>query len=350
MRRKQRGSGLESALELLKNAHSYELASTAPNGEPVLRTLDGVVHDDWLLFHGALVGEKVSCLGRPCVVGATHRVAMIPSTFVDPERACPATTYYQSVQAKGILEEVTSESLKKQAFQALMEKGQPEGGYRPFKDGCDFYKKDLKAVRVFGLRLADVSGKESLGQDRPAERTQKVVEGLFRRGAPGDLEAIELVLSRSPQARPAEWRGVGFELVVAPSADQLAQHAELLQAEYWKANSSVKDTLAALEAASAWIGALDSEGRLLGAVRAMGDRTWDAKIYDMVVAPESRGRGIGAALMTLLLQHPLLRACRITRLATRDAGAFYERFGFRNSASLDGSRQYPQMLRTAAKQ
>src|SRR5437773_11530102 len=82
------------AIALLERAPVVHFATTTPEGSPVLRTVHGVIVDDAIAFHAAPVGEKTLSLGREVVVGAEELVAQIPSYFVDPERACPATTFY----------------------------------------------------------------------------------------------------------------------------------------------------------------------------------------------------------------------------------------------------------------
>ena len=48
----------------------------------------------------------------------------------------------------------------------------------------------------------------------------------------------------------------------------------------------------------------------------------------MTVAPQYRGKGLGKAVLRLLLDHPDVRAVSGVRLGTRDASSFYEREGF----------------------
>src|ERR1700753_1183540 len=91
------------ARQLLADAAVVHLATTDAAGAPVLRTLHAVVLGDALYFHAAPVGEKAEVIGRAAVVAAEEVVATVPSYFSDPERACPATTLYRSVQAHGVV-------------------------------------------------------------------------------------------------------------------------------------------------------------------------------------------------------------------------------------------------------
>ncbi len=71
---------------------------------------------------------------------------------------------------------------------------------------------------------------------------------------------------------------------------------------------------------SAWV-----DGRLVGCVRVLSDRMFRSVIYDLAVAPEYQGRGIG---------RELVRRCISTfpksewLVETQTAGAFYEKIGF----------------------
>lgn len=347
MRKKQRKSAPGQAESLLRDAPFYSVAGTRKDGAPVLRTLNGVLVDDFVLFHGALAGEKTECLSRPGVVSAYEVIADIPSYFVDPDKACPATTYYRSVQANGTLMDIDDPQKKIEMFAAFMEKYQPEGGHLPFSD--EVYRKDLRSVRVFGLKVEAITGKSSLGQDRPSERTERVVRGLWKRGNVGDLSAIEEILRESPTARPKEWthrEGVDeFMLRVHPTDEEICAHAALLRGQYWRVHSRDEKVRRAISKSSAWVGAFSQEGVLVGAARAVSDGHWMTQISDVVVSSAVRGRGLGSALVRLLLDHPQVSGCPHKRLGTKDAMPFYERFGF-SQKSIDLGYETYAMART----
>ena len=347
MRKKRRQSSNEEALELLGNAREHHLSTTLSDGTPVLRVLNGVLVENWLLFHGALVGEKVQCFGQRAVVSSYEVVANIPSYFVDEHKACPATTLYRSAQATGVLVQVTEPRLKATMLQTLMEKLQKEGGHVPIDSGDPLYEKSLKSVTVFGFRIESLAGKKSLGQDRSAERTQKVVRGLWGRGAPGDLRAIEQILELSPQARPEEWSKAGeFTFIVHPEPHYVEEHALLLEGQYWREDSTRRQIERAISLSSAWVGVLDGEGYLLGAGRAVTDGEWVAQIVDVVVAARARGRGLGRGLMGLLLDHPLVKYCRHQKLGTMDAVRFYEALGFVEQEKVESPFEVTSLCRT----
>lgn len=334
MRRIKRKTDDETAWQLLAEARWLHLGSTTPDGQPVLRVLNGVVHDGWVMFHGAHAGEKSLCLGRAAVISAHEVVASIPSYFIDSDLACPATTYFRSVQAHGVLRDVSDPDQKAIALQRFMEHQQPEGGHRPITFSDPLYTKELRAVRVFGLEIARITGKENLGQDREPERTRKVVEGLWRRGEPGDPRAIRVILERSPRAtpdwlRPPVTLAGRVRLLVSPTAAELDQVPRLLQGRYWREHASAAEMRASHARSSAWVGAVDAQGTLVGVARGLGDSAARGGIYDVVVDEAFQRHGLGRALVQLLLDHPALRDCERVTLGTRDQMRFYEHFGFR---------------------
>jgi len=351
MRRKQRKTSVELAQALLERTRAYHLATLDPSGKPVLRTLNGVWVGGWVLFHGAIAGEKASCIGQPAVVSAYEEVAFLPSYFFDPDRATPATTFYESAEAKGLLCDVADPELKVGMLAALMQKYQTEGGYRKLSATSDLYKKDLRSVRVFGVQVETICGKANLGRDKPAQVVTAIVEGLWKRGLPGDPAAVERILDHKEEARPASWRGVlrgkDVRFVVSPSPTLIHSHAELLRGQYWRGQTEPVEIETSIKNSSAWVGAVDPEGELLGAARASSDSAWSAQIMDVVVSEKARSQGLGTRLMELLLDHPAVRGCRFQRLGTQDAMEFYRKWGFVRAEEVNlGFVSHAMMRRT----
>ena len=318
------------ARRFLKQAEVLHLAFTRPDGAPVLRTLNAAVTDDWLLFHGAPAGEKAQCIGRPAVAQAEQIVANVPSYFSDPERACPATTFFRSVQVHGTLERITDPHIKADALQRVMQRHQPEGGHVPVSFDSALYQNALRGLLVFGVRLENLTGKAKLGQNKQPDEVQNLMERLWQRGAPRDAAAIALMFEYHPESsRAGRFRGPAQTwLWPTLAAADVAAAVDLLAGQYWTQGVSREVLAKAQLGASAWIGARDASGRLIATARANSDGARHAYVADVAVAPEYRGRGVGAALVRLLLDHPAVRGAGLVRLATADAQSFYERFGF----------------------
>jgi nitroimidazol reductase NimA-like FMN-containing flavoprotein (pyridoxamine 5'-phosphate oxidase superfamily) len=190
----------DRALALLRRVPIVHLASTTGDGAPVLRALDAAVLDDGVAFHGSPTGEKISCVGRAAVISAEEVIAHLPSYFTDPERACPATTLYRSVQVHGVLRAVEDPALKAVALEALMRRWQPEGGYRPIDPTTPMYRRAVAGVLVLQVTFDVVDGKEKLLQNRRPEEIQTIVARLRDRKAPGDDAAIDAIVQANPTA------------------------------------------------------------------------------------------------------------------------------------------------------
>ena len=321
----------EEAAALLARAETLHLASSTEAGTPVLRALHAVCVGDLVAFHGAKAGERRRCIGRPAVVSAERILANIPSYFIDPERACPATTYYQSVQARGMLVEVTDLEEKAAVVEALMQKYQPEGKYEPISPTSPLYMKALKGLLVYGVRVEAISGKVQSGQRRKGDELTRILEGLWKRGAAHDLEAIDSILASRPDASFSRLQGPENTVLRCRFGNaQQPDIVALLRGTYWNRDTSDQAIADAHAASTAWVGAMDANDSVVGTARALADGSKVAWIYDVMVGPSSQGLGIGSAIMRLLLDHPMLRGCQRVELVTRDAQVFYEQFGFRN--------------------
>jgi nitroimidazol reductase NimA-like FMN-containing flavoprotein (pyridoxamine 5'-phosphate oxidase superfamily)/ribosomal protein S18 acetylase RimI-like enzyme len=325
-----------AAIRLFEESPTFELASTTAAGAPVLRTLHGVVVDGCLAFHGSPVGEKMEIEGRDAVVAVSRTVASLPSFFLDPERACPATTLYDSAQAHGVVTRVSDPSKKARVLQALMDKLQPEGGYVPIDATDAMYRKVVASIAVMEIQLDRVDGKSKLMQHKGAAERAKVVAGLWRRGAPGDARAIERILEAAPSdERPALLRGpAGTTLHVALADGDAEAAAALLAGTYWNDETEPAVIASAQEGSTAWVGAKDEHGTLCASARALSDGAKHAWIYDVIVREDLRGRGVGDAVVRLLLEHPGVRRAANVHLGTRDAMAFYGAMGFVDKATI----------------
>src|SRR6185437_2658436 len=332
------------AVALMARAPVVHLASTTAEGEPILRTVNAVVVRGAVCFHGAPAGEKVEAVGRPAVVAAEEIVAPLPSYFVDPERACPATTLYRSAQAHGALCRVDAPEQKAEILAALMAKYQPEGGHVPIDAHHPLYEKAIAGLMVLAVPLERLDGKAKLAQNRRPEERTTIMERLWERGQPGDPAAIEAIREGSPGTPdpaflcpPASAPDV--VLTCAPRPFDADAAADLVADAYWNLGTPRDAVVRAHLGSSAWVGARDGAGRLVATARAIGDEAKRAWIYDVMVAPPWRGRGLGQAIVRLLLDHPAVRHTRRVYLGTRDAQAFCVRLGFGDRMELETLRR-----------
>lgn len=329
-----------SALAFLAAANTVHIASSTEDGEPVLRVVHGVVVDGWLLFHGAPAGEKMDVIGRRAVVSTEEMIASIPSYFVDPERACPATTFYRSVQLHGTITRIDDTHVKAEMLSQLMKKHQPEGGHVPISSDHPLYRKAIEGILVLGIRCDDIDGKAKLGQNRTPAEVTRIVELLWKRGLSGDARAVELVLSANPKVpRPTFLQGPeGVQLFCSLGERDADEATELLRPTYWQETTRTETIRRSLLGSTAWVGARDEHGKLVAIARAMSDGAKLAWMYDVIVSDERHRRGLGTAVVRLLLDHPAVRGVDRVLLHTRDAQGFYERFGFRTREVSTDSR------------
>lgn len=331
MRRSEFAMTRDHAVAFLASAPEFHLCGVSPGGEPIQKTLNGVVVDDLLCFHASPAGEKSSLLGRRVVVSTEETVAAVPSSFTDAELACSATTLFRSVQVHGVLEAVDEPALKARVLQALMEKLQPQGGHRPITADDPGYAASVRGLLVGAVRLERLDGKAKLAQNRTATEKTQLLERLWARGEPGDARAIELIREASPALPPPPFlagpAGGALRAWLPPSrADEAVA---LVADEYWNLGHFSADALRRAHLGSTvWVGAVDDSGWLIATARAISDGAKAAWVYDVGVAPALRGRRWGLSVMKLLLDHPSVRRCHRVLLGTRDAAPFYAQLGF----------------------
>ena len=108
--------------------------------------------------------------------------------------------------------------------------------------------------------------------------------------------------------------------------------AEALTALYrdyeWWADRTTEDVRQALVETGVAVG-VEVDGELVAAARVLTDRTYYAKVYDVIVAADRRGEGHGRRLLEAVRNHPELRAVDGLALSCREGLVpFYESVGF----------------------
>ncbi len=118
-----------------------------------------------------------------------------------------------------------------------------------------------------------------------------------------------------------------LEISFDPSRLDFQVTSGLLKASYWGRQRTDEINRRAFANSVCAIALID--GRQVGFARASGDRAVFARISDVIVWPEHRGKGIGRALVQALLDHPELNSVSTWMLNTSDAHGLYAGFGFR---------------------
>lgn len=191
----------EELNEVLDALEWGSLAMATGQGAPLQVPLNFARLEGHLYFHGAPAGEKVAVAKQtpPASFLVVDPHALLPSTFFDPENACPATQFFKSVLVKGRVRLVEDPSEKAKALQALMEKLQPQGGYDPIAADNPRYQAALRGVAVLALSMETVTGKFKLGQNLGDTTAERIMEQLEQRDDPQDRRTVTAM----QQARPS---------------------------------------------------------------------------------------------------------------------------------------------------
>src|SRR5215213_2973578 len=105
-----------------------------------------------------------------------------------------------------------------------------------------------------------------------------------------------------------------------------AIHRFLAEESYWARNRTREQTERAIKN-SLPFGVYKGENQI-GFARVVTDYATFAYLGDVYILEEYRGRGLSKWLMDVIINHPDLQGFRRWILATRDAHALYEKFGF----------------------
>ena len=181
-------------LETILNTVSYGTLALCKDKKPYSVPVNFVYEDGAIYFHGAKVGRKKEYMLHNSLASfsVVEPFSMIQSYFSsNDELACPATHFYRSIICDGSVEIVKDYDIKVKALQLLMEKLQPEGGYKHLSE--DVYEKMINATEVFCLHIQEMSGKVKLGQHLPKERYTMILEHLEKRGDELDTQTVKLM-------------------------------------------------------------------------------------------------------------------------------------------------------------
>jgi N-acetylglutamate synthase-like GNAT family acetyltransferase len=75
------------------------------------------------------------------------------------------------------------------------------------------------------------------------------------------------------------------------------------------------------------------DGQLVGFGRCTSDGAYRAVLWDVVVARQQEGQGLGRRLVATLLAAPAVAAAERVYLMTTNSHGFYERLGFHEATS-----------------
>jgi len=183
----------EIIYDLLDRAEYGTLALSA-EGRPYVVPVNFVRIAEAIYFHGGPANRKMKMLAQNPNVSfsVVENYALIDSDFSSSEGlACPATQFFKSVSVGGRAVVLSSRDDKARVFEALMQKLQPKGGYKPFGDAA--YDRALKATAVVKIEMQTVTGKFKFGQNLSDDRFEMIVSHLRARGTEIDRKTIQIM-------------------------------------------------------------------------------------------------------------------------------------------------------------
>lgn len=142
--------------------------------------------------------------------------------------------------------------------------------------------------------------------------------------------SARIQLIRHGPGAPALRLGLGPGLRPAKALGQLQQL--LNDHSFWAQGRSLGALRQMLKGSAAAV-SLWQSGQLVGFCRASSDGVFRAVLWDVVVAPELQGQGLGRRLVETLLAQPQLRRVERVYLMTSNSSGFYRQLGFETVGS-----------------
>lgn len=106
------------------------------------------------------------------------------------------------------------------------------------------------------------------------------------------------------------------------------QAIDLCATVEWAAGRNIDDMREALRNSTLVITAWENR-QLIGMARVVSDGAYYGTIWDVIVSPTCRGRGIGREIMQRIMRHPRVKRFEFLALfAAAGKEGFYERLGF----------------------
>jgi len=137
--------------------------------------------------------------------------------------------------------------------------------------------------------------------------------------------AAQLHLMRHGSGARALRLGLGPRWLPAAAVRQLQRLLD--EHSFWGQGRSLSGLRTMLQGSAAAI-SLWRGGQLVGFCRASSDGRYRAVLWDVVVAPELQGQGLGRRLVEALLELPQLRRVERVYLMTSNSAGFYRQLGF----------------------
>jgi nitroimidazol reductase NimA-like FMN-containing flavoprotein (pyridoxamine 5'-phosphate oxidase superfamily)/GNAT superfamily N-acetyltransferase len=308
------------------------------DGAPVVIPMAYARVDDQLYVHGAPRSRLLAAVssGEPLSISVT-----LLDGLVLARSAFHHSMNYRSVVLFGRGRAVTEPEETRRALDALVDRVAP---------GRSAAARPPNAAELAGTSIAAVpvaEGSAKIREGGPVDGAEDLAHPAWAGVIPLSLTPGRPVPVPEHAAEPlpphvwgrAAWPDGALEVrrgELLLSTDPRRLDVELVfdflsRRSYWARHIS-RDRLERALLASLSVGAYLGEVQV-GFARVVTDRATYAYLCDVFVVEAERGRGIGRALVELLLGHPELQGLRRWALGTLDAHGLYQKLGFRPVAA-----------------
>jgi len=125
-----------------------------------------------------------------------------------------------------------------------------------------------------------------------------------------------------------------YQWITEFSQSQINEVHGLMQNEWWCNNRLLTDVAKVIETSDIALGVLHEDGQLIGFTRVLTDYIYKALIFDVIVTPSFRQKGLGKEIVEHLLNLEILRPVKSMELYCPERiSGFYEKLGFVKSRS-----------------
>lgn len=129
----------------------------------------------------------------------------------------------------------------------------------------------------------------------------------------------------------ALWKSGDYRISTEKAAlDVELVHQYLSRQSYWAQNRELDKVQKTIDN-SFCFGLYHGQSQI-GFARVVTDFAVFAYLMDVFIIDEYKGKGLGKRLVQTILEHPRLQELHKWMLATKDAHAFYQQLGFRETA------------------
>jgi predicted GNAT family N-acyltransferase len=114
---------------------------------------------------------------------------------------------------------------------------------------------------------------------------------------------------------------------------QIKELHELYKNEWWCKDRTLEDTATCVQNSSLIFAFIESE-QLVAFARVLTDGVFKAFLFDVIIAPQKRGQGLGTAMLHAIQNHALISKVKNLELyCVPELIPYYENLGFSSDVS-----------------